>query len=203
MAVYNPSAAQVELVYQWDSQICENTLYFDVGVVPGSPELVALASFVRDWWDANVKPLVSNSVQLISIKATSLQSASAPGIEFTTGLPITGTKVATPALPNNVTCTVTFLTALRGRSYRGRNYVVGLTEGDVGGNRINGALATQYRNAYIDLQVDAAVEGTPWCVYSRYTNGGERAVGVLTPVTGVKVDETLDSQRRRLPGRGT
>jgi hypothetical protein len=195
------SAVEAELVYSWDGQICENTLYFDLGVIPGVPEMYDLADMLYDWWNTSLKPLQVSTVSLTRILVTSLNTATSPGIERTTGLPAVGTNAGVP-LPNNVTGAVTFITGLRGRSYRGRNYVLGLSADMLSLNTILPTPINQYQNAYDDLLAAATTAGFPWVVASRQTAGAWRANGVITPVTAIRMENTVDSQRRRLPGRG-
>lgn len=196
-----PDVAMVELVFRQDGQVCENTLYFQGAASWDATNLTTLAEEVRDWWIAGPRLDTSDTVGLTSVKATSLASQSAPGVEVTDLLPADGTEVS-PPLPNNVTQAVTFVTALRGRSYRGRNYRVGLTEAMVVANQVDVGYTTSWVGFYQTLDTDVTVNSAQHVVVSRYENNVPRATGVATPVVSYKADRVIDSQRRRLPGRG-
>jgi hypothetical protein len=107
-------------------------------------------------------------------------------------------------LPNNVTWAIKFNTANRGRSGRGRNYIIGLTKPKVAANLLNPITAGQFVDGYLDLLTDLAASDWEWVVYSRFEDKVERTTGLAQPVVSVSfADLILDSQRRRLPGRGT
>lgn len=195
-----PTTVMVELFLTQDSQQLENTLYFDIGVTPTVAHLEVLTDEIKNWWIANVAPLCSNTVNLRGVKATSLASATAPALEIATAGP---GGLAQPALPNSVTIAIKFLTAGRGRSSRGRNYIVGMIEDHVTANLVASSLTTSYVSAYEELLDTLVITVGTWVVASRFTNNAPRPVGVIAPVTSVAfTDRIVDSQRRRLPSRG-
>jgi len=112
-------------------------------------------------------------------------------------------------LPNNVAVTVSFRTGLSGRFARGRNYVSGLSEDAVVLNTVDSAVLADIQAGYEALQDVASDNTSTWVVVSRFSGvDGDgvpipRVEGVTTPITAVIiVDSIIDSQRRRLPGRG-
>jgi hypothetical protein len=195
-----PNVAMVELLYTQDDQKMENTLYFENENPWSAIGLTTLAEEIIAWWTTNIRPNVSNTVTFRGVKATSLESETAPAVEVPSGLAGGGTS---PAMPNNVTAAIKFLTALRGRSFRGRNYIVGLMDEAVSQNDLSTITAGNYSNGYLELLDTSVITNGIWVVVSRFTNGDPRTTGVSEPVTGVTfTDFTVDSQRRRLPGRG-
>src|ERR671936_761524 len=128
--VENQEVAEVQLFYVWDAQRCMNTLYFQNSNGWDSFALGTLADSVKDWALAELMPLMSATVGLYAVKAISLASATAPAVEDTAGLPPLGAN-NNPSLPNNVSLAIKFSTAGRGRSSRGRNYILGITEESV------------------------------------------------------------------------
>lgn len=196
-----PFTTRVELIYNSNGQICENVLHYKSLAEASAADLNALAAEMVVQWGTFLKPLTHSASSLITVKCTALDDEFAPGIEYTTGLPIAGTRTGTQA-PNNVTVATRFLTALRGRSFRGRAYHIGISTTDISGNEITSTFQTNLRNAWIGLM---SIESTPvfaQCVVSRYQGGVLRPEGHAQDITNVQIDKTLDSQRRRLPGRG-
>lgn len=122
-------------------------------------------------------------------------------MEDATGLPLAGTG-GSVQLPNNVTLCIKWTTENRGRSFRGRTYHVGLTESQVTDNEVVAVAMGQFTTAYGALLTDLATAGWPLVIASRYANNQPRITGVATLVTGFSIDPFIDSQRRRLPGRG-
>ncbi len=196
-----PDTIRVELIYSWDAQVVENVLHYRSGASFGTAGLTSLAENVLSVWNTSLRPLISSAVSLTVIKLTLLESEFAPGIEYVTGLPIPGTASGN-VVPANVTVAVRFLTALRGRSYRGRVYQIGMTSTQVSGNEITTAFSTALRNAWIQMIDVGSTPETHLTVVSRVQGGVLRPQGVATDVTGITIERVLDSQRRRLPKRG-
>ncbi len=197
-----PNVAKVAIVGGYAFQEVVNTLYFEASAGWGLGDLHNLCEAVHDWWSLNLPDELSQDFGLFEIQAYSLESDSAPSFV----LAVTPTEyglVAGQGCPTNAALVVSFRTDLRGRSYRGRNYLSGIpvsrvqSETDVNATMQAGALS-----AYEGL---AAVETTMSCnhvVVSREHNGVKLSTGVATVVTSYTCDSKLDSQRRRLSGRG-
>jgi len=196
------NVAEVTMTFLQDGQYLINKHAFlnTAGWDEGS--LNNLGTAVREWWDTNLKAKVTNQVQLVAIECVDLTAGSGLGTAVTTGLPITGTS-AQPAPPNNVTLSIKKATGLIGRSFRGRTYHVGLPENVVTNNTVDTAFVGQLRDAYDALkQPLGALIPVDLCVLSEWADGAPRTEGICTVVTGIGVDPIVDSQRRRLPGRG-
>lgn len=202
--VPNANVAMVELRYLWDSQRVENTLYFDRGSAPNLTQMGELAALLATWWTTHLAPLTSDQVSLQEVVVTSMESETAPSLVYTFSLPEPGTATS-PSLPNNTSIAIKFNTAGRGRSARGRNYVVGLVENVVTNNAVSPIHAAAVQAAYLELFMLLGDMTSPWTwvVYSRFADGDPRATGLAQAVTSVSFsDLVIDSQRRRLPGRG-
>lgn len=203
------NVALAELRMTLESQDVENTLWFRFGSTPTAAMLTDLNNELLAWWIDAYAPLVSTAVSLREIVCTDQTSATGPQVSLPAPPGSDGTDSA-PPLPNNVTLAVSFRTALRGRSFRGRNYIVGITEDSNTGSEVTGAYASAVSAAYEQLLSGGGVLGDEiWVVASRFSgvdvNGHPipRVAGISTPITSVVVvDLTIDSQRRRLPGRG-
>lgn len=197
-----PNCVEVVFRFTWAGQRVAITLSFE-GAAPATvSDMNSLATALETWWKASYRPLTPASLTLNEIAVTALDSATAPGIV----LPITTNNTGTNANPSgasNSTVTTTFITALRGRSFRGRNYMVGLNPGYIQtATTISTALAGALVTAYINMQTAAFAQGFTHVVISRYHNNLPRVTAVSTPVTGYQQELFLDSQRRRLAGRG-
>lgn len=196
------NVVKLEAVLIYGGQYCENVYNYQLEVAPTAEIMEDLAAAFKASWNTNFKPAVPATCSLVMIRCTDLSSESGPAIEYTTGLPIVGTQ-GNPQLPNNVTFVVKWTTALRGRSYRGRTYHVGLAEDQVVGNSLGTGYDVTFGAIYADLiSLFADVYPAQLVVLSRYHNNAPRSSCVATPVLSAYVDTTLDSQRRRLPGRG-
>lgn len=197
------NVVQTELIYVWDGQICENVLHYQVpgGVTEASMFLIG-ATLV-DWFDEALSPYMAPTIALTEVRMTDLTSEFAPGASFVAGLPIAGQSVAA-ALPNNVALSITKRTPFRGRAYRGRIYHMGLTETQVVDNQVIQVTVDILIAAYELIREIVDVGGDiPMVVVSKYQGSVPRAAALVTPVSGFSTDGVIDSQRRRLPKRGS
>lgn len=190
-----------ELVFGQDSTVFENTLYFKKDAAIVGADFIPMGEFLRDWWDDNLSGLISTSTFLAKILMADLTVQNGIGFEFSDTLPINGGE-PTDALPLNCAITVKLSTGFRGRGYRGRNYIGGLVDASAIKSMINTSVGVQIIAAYDLLITQTAMPAFTLCVVSRVLNGVERAAGVATPVISASMDQVMDSQRRRLPGRG-
>lgn len=198
-----PNTLQAELVYSWNNEIVENVLHYESGGAVSLPEMEGLAAALATWFGASMKTQVSNACSLTNVKITDLTFQNAPGIDYSVGLPIVGT-VSNESLPNNVSLSIAKRTIFRGRSYRGRVYQVGLCENQVTGNTVIAGTKTALLAAW-ELVKSFTISGSVYnlVVVSKYSGGAARSEGLTTPVLNFSTDGLIDSQRRRLPGRGT
>lgn len=200
-----PHIARVQMVFRQDGQFCENVYHIIAGGVPFSAsDLLAATAAFKTWWEASVRPNVVLNVTLERVLATGLDSATAPGIEDAFGLPMAGSNGSGAPLPNNVTVAIKWLTAFRGRWYRGRTYHIGLSSTSVVDSHITDAERGVLLSAYAALptQLAAATPALTLGVLSTIMGKAPRAVGLFTPIQTLSIDPVIDSQRRRLPGRG-
>lgn len=197
-----PNIAQLEFTYAWQGQRCQNVLHYFNEVNWTSALLLGLANAAVAEWNTNVKPRCVATLQLVEVKATDLETQTGPVAFASSGLPVTGTLSGT-SVPNNVTVALTKRTDQRGRSYRGRIFHPGLAQTDITTNTIVAGALTAILAAWTALLVVS--DGTnpcEMCVVSRFQGGAPLGTGIHTIVTGLTSDGIVDSQRRRLPGRG-
>lgn len=176
--------------------------WLTTGVI-GAGDAEQLAVGLGDWFTGNVLPSLSSNYVYEQTVVTGLRTAS--DFTFTNDAnsgQAGGSLVVSD--PNNVTLAISFRSGMTGRSFRGRNYLPGIPGSAISDNRVSSILANLFAGAYeILMGEDAIATGFTWGVISRRTGGALRAAGIVTPITQVViVDTVVDSQRRRLPGRG-
>lgn len=192
-----------------DNQQVENTFTIRFETAPNPSVLDILATDFRDWWISDYADLVSDELELREVVVTDLTTQTGPQFSLAAPIGTTGT-ITGSVLSNNVSLCVSFRTANRGRSFRGRNYIAGVPAASVVQNNAVAGYVSNVVAAYEKLLPGGgALSSGTWVVASRFSgvdSAGKpipRAAGVTTPITGVVVvDSTIDSQRRRLPGRG-
>jgi hypothetical protein len=193
--------AQVNLRYLYLGQQCENVYNFQ-GIGPwDSATLASCAQDVSQWWVTNLQSLTSNSLFHTGWYAVDLTTDAGAYSETTFPVPYQG-SLAEPALPGNVTVAVSFRTLLRGRSYRGRAYHLGLTPSQIAGDQLAPAALAALLPAYQLLLTLPLPNGAAFSVVSRQHDGVVATVATVVPYATVTMDPNLDSQRRRLATRG-
>lgn len=200
----------VEAVFEYNGQIVENTYYFTMLDDWTEGDVSAILTAIKNIIVSDLMPLLAAGIKLVKLVGTLLDAVDSLSLVLNVSPPVAGSGIATP-LPNNVSYTITFLTAARGRSSRGRNYIAGFTTDDqLDANHIEEATRTGLLSFYDELRAVGSDAGATMVVVSRFSGVDEnkkpipRTSGVTHAVTGfTTADNVLDSQRRRLPGRGT
>lgn len=171
------------------------------GVVVPSTDFDAIEGAIEGSWGTTMKPLQSTEATMPGPIITDISSDG--GEQQIYSFAQTGTA-ASAALPNNATVAMSFRTAKRGRSYRGRAYMTGvpLSAQDTPTD-ITTAYAEDLADAINGLMAAIAVENFFHIVASKQHNLVETNPAATNLVTAYVVDTHFDSQRRRLFGRGT
>jgi hypothetical protein len=197
-----PNTALVRLQGVVDNQMTINDLSFEVsGGGITVVNLTTLAVAVEDWWSLNVANLLSENWSTVRVTAVDLSSETGPSVEVASSTP---GGVSGEAAPNNVAACVSFRTASRGRSARGRNFVPSIPNSLITLNTLDAGFITDLLNAYSLLPgAGTFLAGWEWVVVSRFTGGVERVTPVNFPVTSViMVGTAVRSMRSREIGHG-
>jgi hypothetical protein len=202
----SPGIVQVEIRGTLGESNVENTLYFFSTSPPVTLNAIEnLTGDVAAWWSLVMRDLLPTGYTYRETYAVDLSSETGP-TWTEAGSTWAGERITTAGMmPNNATIAISFRTAQRGRSHRGRNYVCGLSRNDVTGNMVSATLQAALVDAYSQILPGApyAPAGWLWVVLSRRSNNAWRPQGLSTTIQRVViVDGIIDTQRRRLPGRG-
>ena len=199
-----PGTASVEMIYSLFSDVVENCFSVKKPANWSLTELQDLRAFFDNWHATQFYLCTTGDCLLQRIRTRALDSASSPTEDYHLPVPRSGVAGG-GTFPSNVTFAIKLATGLAGRSYRGRIFIPGVCGACVAGNQVTPGAQAQYLSSLGQLITQMAAHDSTWqlCVASRYNNGSWRDVGVCTPATGwVAVNSAVDSQRRRLPGRG-
>jgi len=189
-----PNALKITVKGTLYGQLVENVWTALCAEDPEITVLMDAANAMADSYPAILVPL-SSSLTITEFTARYLGDPAGPEYTVVPSSPLAGGSL-NPGLPGNVTLCVSLRTALAGRRFRGRKYFSGLVESSVVGNEVDaGVVATIVAgvNGVIGAMQDAAIPLTI-VSYAGLTN--------TTVVNAVCVDNFVDSQRRRLTGRG-
>ena len=200
--VANPNTAQVRLQGVVDSQITINDLYFELsGGGINVANLTTLAVTLEDWWSLNVANLLSFDWSTTRVSALDLSSLTGPSVDVPSS---TVGGVSGEAAPNNVAAAVSFRTASRGRSARGRNFVPGIPNSEITLNTLDSGFIGDLLSAYnLLVGAGAFIAGWEWVVASYVSAGVPRVTPLNFPVTSaIMVGNSVRSMRSREIGHG-
>jgi len=199
-----PNLVSVEFRTTWDGQQTENRINVDLLTAPTAANVQALATACHTWWVGNVTALTPASLILreVFVRDQSTLNGFAATAAPTGSVPGT---LSGNSLPNNVAICASIRTLFTGRSARGRWYWQGLTESQVTGNTVDAGTLASIDAALTNLASVVAALSHFWVIASYFSGGVPRPGGPVYFVVNdiIFVDATVDSQRRRLPGRGS
>lgn len=180
----------------------ENVLHFRIGQAPTAALVDFVAQNVRASWATNMLPNLAGDYIFREVYATDQSTQNGPVATVPQSPPASG-QFPGPSLPGSVALCLTHRTPNRGRSFRGRTYICGLTEGQVVGNTVGQSAASGILGGFLTVIANLAAINATFVIVSRVSNGAPRAAAVVTEVTDTLLrDNSVDSQRRRLAGRG-
>lgn len=200
-----PETAEVTLVYTGPNSNRMVNVYHWVRPTLGwdADSLGDLAEAMLTWERDVASAQRSNQILCIGAEARDISVQDSFVVAVAAVPPIQG-GLSTAVLPANVTLAVSLRTPFAGRSFRGRTYWIGLSEGAVQGDFVIAGTSQAILAAVRQLVEEVGQPlNAQLAVVSRYSNGAPRATGIATPVTSVTlVDTRVDTQRRRLVGVG-
>lgn len=172
----------------------ENVWYSECSTTPDLTELNGIAAVYQTGYVGILNPL-SADLFVSEIEVRYLGAITGPSTQLFITPAMNGGN-STQSMPGNVAFCMRLSTALSGRQYRGRKYFGGIPTTAVTGNGIDLTFAGNLAAACEDLRADLVTNGTPMAVVSK-------THGTVAPVTSIGFfDLNVDSQRRRLAGRG-
>lgn len=196
-----PGIAEVKIRYAASSVfVGENTMYFrrtDSDPISAA-YLLSLMGQLQNAMVTEPNLYWSTGVQVERFDGRDL-TTEAGAVATLDGDVLTAGASTGALLPANVTVAVAFKSGVAGRSYRGRNYCVGLTEAMVTGDYLISPFDARIITLYTSMA--DAVLGVDFehVVLSRYHAGAPRAEGIGTPVLAWQLtDLRVDTMKSRL-----
>ena len=186
---------RVVLKFTKDTREYQNVLHVQKATPVVFSDLVVIANEAVDWWNTNYRNGANVQTCLYAVIATDMSVEG--GMQYTADVsPASCGTVGSNPEPGNVTATISWRTGRTGRRYRGRTYVVGLTEPVVSDfDTLVGGAITWMASSAVDWILRALGASLPPVVASfTYATAEE----ILSAV----IENVVDSQRRRLPRRG-
>jgi len=196
------NTAKVDIVQLYDSQTVVNSSYFQKDGGWNESDIRNLADAAGDSWVANMLPVQVSALTIQLVRATDVSVDNSWQTEDATHAGAAGGLVH-EGLPGGSALVVKQTTGHTGRSFRGRSYICGLDETQVTRNQADGSYRTDIVDGFVAYiqDVETVMECThvvaSYCQEGAWLNDAQ-----LTEITGYSADIFIDSQRRRLTGRG-
>jgi hypothetical protein len=192
----NPNVCRVAMLFARDTRTHINTFHV-VKATPWTPsDLPALATSFSNWWSSQYKFQCDDAECLYQVQCRVYNPANPYAYDLNVSPNVCGTLTGTSAAPSNSTVSVSWRTGLAGRKYRGRFYTVGMNEAQAGeDDKAVSSYVTGMSAAAAQLLSTILAAGLSLALFHRIDD-------TFTAITSTVVESVLDSQRRRLPGRG-
>lgn len=200
-----PETAEFRMQFLWAGQQCENVFHVRKQGEWSQNDLNYIGEVFAGWWTSTMRGLTTNAASLQRVITRDISHEGGLSTEVTTGLPSAGTENGSVSAPTGSTVAVKWGTGLAGRGFRGRTYHIGLPMGALQNpTTLSATYQNGLRSGYDALRtaLDNATLAVEFVVVSRWYNHVLRMPALTTPISGVSVDPDVDSQRRRLKGRG-
>jgi len=190
-----PNAVKVTVKGELFGQLNMNVWHVRTAGLPNFIELGIINGIFQVGYAELMAPL-SAAYTINEITSVYIGDADSPENTLVINPPQAGGQAAAPSSPSNVCLCVSLRSGFGGRSNRGRKYFSGIPEGQVADNIIAEVVCTGVIDGVISLIAALQDNATPMAIAS-YTN-----LTLVDVVTALCVDFFVDSQRRRLTGRG-
>jgi hypothetical protein len=187
--------------------VSQNVFHSRPNDFPDTIPLIDRVASVRAAWANRIMPRMSTSTALTTVSGRDLSTEEGDAV-VVGGAIVVGTLAGEPA-PAQVTALVQKITALGGKSRRGRMYLSFFRELDVDGGQgiivtaSLTALQTAMNQFLSDVQAIGGTSDEQMVVVSRYKGvdaAGKpipRAEGLVTPITSLLVASSIATQRDR------
>jgi hypothetical protein len=189
-----PTAYEVTVKGLLFGQLVENVWH----CLGSDPFSESDAVTIADIFSTGYAAIIADLSQDLSVNEVHVQNlAGTSSGEFTLAITpaMTGGQVQ-DSEPGNVTFCISLRSTLSGRRFRGRKYFSGIPVGSRTGNTIDSALADALVASVMDLRAALSTGGFPMSIFS------PTGLTLVSVVSVTRADLYLDSQRRRLTGRG-
>jgi len=199
-----PQIVMAEIRALFAGQKIENRVMIDTlaAVTPGVVDDVA--NIVDVWAQERYFPVLPSRVTLNSVVATDMSASDGPQHTITPEATVVG-GLAAEVMPNETTFCIGLKSNSRGRSARGRFYVLGLARPDVTDNDLSAVRANSFVAAMAELITRITAAGWRLVVVSYISEGVARPGGPVyyEIVNATYSDLVVDSMKSRKPGVGT
>lgn len=198
-----PDTMEVEAIFLLFGQRIENVYHVKSNTGVDAQVLSDCADAFNDWIVDSFMGVLSQDVHYLGLEVRNLDIPNGSVTTRQPGTDIHGAYTENSE-PGGTTLCVSARTGQSGRSYRGRKYISGIPTTQRTGNTVLSSWAAACVAALNDLLTVLTAVNQVLVIVSRIQDHVTLSTPITTPVENFTVtDYDIDSQRRRLNGRGT
>lgn len=198
----NPLVVKAALMFTRDTRNLVNTLHFTKSAGWNLASMTVLAQDLKNWWSTIYRASIPPAVALSQIQIRLLDPTNPLAVDLPVIPTIAGTRAGSPDA-GNVSVTLSERTGLAGRAHRGRIYAPSLMETDVSDtDTLASVTVTSLANAIANLIFGFSTNSAFPVIFHRPGLIPKPLDNAFDLVTSYVLENIIDSQRRRLPGRG-
>lgn len=196
-----PNVIEAALQFECEGSQLRNIINFRFPGVGLEASMDGLLAELAGWYEDTLTLQSGTNLQFTGIKLTALATADGRVLEWAPATTVYG-AAGGPGAPANVTLALKLGTGYRGRSAMGRVFLNGVPQDVVSGSYVSSTFRDDVVECWTQLLDDGVIFAHKLCVVSRFHEGAPRTQGITHDVTVITANTVVDSQRRRLPGRG-
>jgi len=194
----NPNVARVTMQYHRGTRVVENTFHLYRPDGWTADTLLSSLEATWTWFNTYIKPSLTSALALYNIHGVVYDPLGSPWVADRPVSPEVPGLTTGPFVPGSNTVTLSERANLAGRAYRGRIYWPGLATAQVNGDdTVSSGLISAFATIALQWLAAFAVNGPNGTLVIFHRNDN-----LFSTVRSVVLENILDSQRRRLPGRG-
>lgn len=198
-----PNTMQANVRFLLFGQVVEMVFHVSSATGVDAQVMTDCLDMMAGWTAGNLMPHLSQDLSFTGVTVTDLSIEGGGQVNFEQVGGLAG-SIAFAAEPGNVSYCVSLRTERVGRAYRGRKYLPGIPTSVRTSNQVSSGWAADIVTAFQALITALQSINQFLVVVSRTLDLVERLVPVATAVASITTtDLYIDSQRRRLTGRGT
>jgi hypothetical protein len=197
------NTVRLEMIYLLNGQRVENVLHLQTDGPVSGGDVNNLVNSVEDIYLATLAVDQAEAAQLVLLRVTDVSVEDSFQREVEPSVDAHGALAQLPT-PGGTTVATKFTGGMTGRSKRGRAFWIGLTEPQVEGNHLATGVSAAITSAWtlFFAALTTVGDGFIHVIVSYCGDGDWRTEALITPVSDYSTEENIDSQRRRLTGRG-
>lgn len=198
----NPQVVKAALIFARDTRELVNTMHFSRLAGWDVARMTQLARDLVTWWNSLYSQAVPNNIALTQVQVRLYDPANPLAVDLPVSPPTVGRRTGASEA-GNVSLTMSERTGLAGRAHRGRIYIPAVGEVDVPSSDIaSSALVTLLGTAIANLIFGFTTSEGVLGIFHRPQLLPHPLDNKIDNVTSYVIEDIIDSQRRRLPGRG-